>query len=159
MSLRFSGNDLVEAAVQMERNGLKFYTAAADAVANDRAKDLLRQLADDEVQHLRTFEQLLRSVGLAQMHESYPGEYEDYLKAHVDMQVFTQARLQQLLAQKTMSERDALQFGIDSEKDAILYYTEMIRYVPSADQKTIEGIIGEERRHLTQLVGLMQHAR
>jgi len=62
----------------------------------------------------------------------------------------------QLLAQKAMSERDALQFGIDSEKDAILYYSEMIRFVPSRDRATVEGIIDEERRHLSQLVGLMK---
>lgn len=159
MSVGFSANDLVEAAVQMERNGLQFYSTAADAVTRDRAKDLLSRLAQDEVQHLKLFEGLLASVGLVEIHESYPGEYQTYLKSHVDSQVFTQARMQQILAQKTMSERDALQFGIDSEKDAILYYSEMIRFVPSRDRPTIDGIIDEERRHLSALVELMKDTR
>lgn len=159
MSLGFSANDLVEAAVQLERNGHRFYTTAADGVSSQRAKDLLHRLADDEVEHLKLFERLLTSVGLADIRESYPGEYGVYLKAHVDSQVFTQARMAELLAQKTMRERDALQFGIDSEKDAILYYSEMIRFVPTRDRPTVEGIIDEERRHLSQLVGLMKDTR
>lgn len=158
MSLGFSASDLVEAAVQLEKNGHRFYTMAADGLASRRAKDLLHRLAHDEVEHLKLFERLLTSVGQADIRESYPGEYGVYLRAHVDSQVFTQARMTQLLAQKTMSERDALQFGIDSEKDAILYYSEMIRFVPSRDRATVEGIIDEERRHLSQLVGLMKDA-
>ncbi len=159
MSLGFSASDLVEAAVQLERNGHRFYTTAADSVVSPRAKDLLHRLAQDEVEHLKLFERLLATVGLAEIRESYPGEYEVYLKAHVDSQVFTQARLTQLLARTTMPERDALQFGIDSEKDAILYYSEMIRFVPQRDRATVDGIIEEERRHLTQLVGLMKDSR
>ena len=159
MSVGFSGNDVVEVAVQMERNGLRFYSQAADSVANERAKDLLQRLAKDEVQHLRFFEQMLSSVGLASLHESYPGEYQVYLQAHVDGQVFTQARMEQLLAQKTLSEREALQFGVDAEKDAILYYSEMNRFVPARDRTMIEGIIDEERRHLSQLVGLLKDMR
>jgi rubrerythrin len=158
MSVGFTASDLVEAAVQLERNGHRFYTAAADSLASQRAKDLMHRLADDEVEHLKLFERLLTTVGLADVRESYPGEYGVYLKAHVDSQVFTQARMTQLLGQKAMSERDALQFGIDSEKDAILYYTEMIRFVPQRDHAAVEGIIDEERRHLSQLVGLMQDA-
>jgi rubrerythrin len=159
MSVGFTASDLVEAAVQLERNGHRFYTAAADSLSSQRAKDLMHRLADDEVEHLKLFERLLTTVGLADVRESYPGEYGVYLKAHVDSQVFTQRRMTQLLAQKAMSERDALQFGIDSEKDAILYYTEMIRFVPSRDHTAVEGIIDEERRHLSQLVGLMKDTR
>jgi len=156
MSLGFSASDLVEAAVQLERNGHRFYSTAADSVAGQRAKDLLHRLANDEVEHLRLFERLLTTVGLTEIRESYAGEYGVYLRAHVDSQVFTEARLAHLLAQKTMAERDALQFGIDSEKDAILYYSEMIRFVPQRDRATVESILEEERRHLTQLVGLMK---
>ncbi len=159
MSLGFSASDLVEAAVQLERNGHRFYTTAADAVASQRAKDLLHRLADDEVEHLKLFERLLTTFGLASVRESYSGEYGTYLKAHVDSQVFTKARMDALLAQKAMPERDALQFGIDSEKDAILYYSEMIRFVPPRDHPTVEGIIDEERRHLSQLVGLMKDTK
>jgi rubrerythrin len=159
MSVGFSGRDVVEAAVQMERNGLRFYAEAADSVNDGLARDLLRRLAADEVQHLRFFEGMLTSVGLATLHESYPGEYEKYLQAHVDGQVFTKERMEQLLAQKAMPERDALQFGIDAEKDAILYYTEMNRFVPLRDHAMIDGIIDEERRHLAQLTELMKRRR
>ena len=156
MTIHFTGSELVEVAVQMEKNGLQFYSSAADTVLNAKAKALLHKLANDEVQHLRLFEGLLTSVGLAQLHESYPGEYATYLQAHVDGQVFTEARMKQLLAQKALSERDAIQFGMDSEKDAILYYTEMLRFVQAGDQKMIGNIIDEEKKHLSALVTMMK---
>jgi rubrerythrin len=159
MSLGFSASDLVEAAVQLERNGHRFYLAAADEVPGARAKDLLHRLADDEVEHLKLFERMLTRVGPADIRETYPGEYAAYLKAHVDSQVFTKARMEALLAQKALAERDALQFGVDSEKDAILYYSQMIGFVPKRDRPTVEGIIEEERKHLAQLVGLMKDNR
>lgn len=159
MSIGFRGHDMVETAVQMERNGLRFYRQAADGVADGLARDLLQRLADDEVRHLRFFETMLASVGLAELHESHPGEYEKYLRAHVDGQVFTAARMEKLLAEPTMSEVEALQFGIDAEKDAILYYTEMNRFVPSRDHTMIEGILDEERRHLAQLTELLKRRR
>jgi rubrerythrin len=155
MTLKMTGSDLVEVAVQMERNGQKFYTTAADSVASQRTKALLMRLAQDEVEHLRFFEKLLGSVGLVDIHETYPGEYETYLQAYVDGQVFTKARLDGLLAQKTMSERDALMFGIDSEKDAILYYTEMLRFVAASDHQAIKGVIHEEKKHFAQLCGVL----
>lgn len=156
MTMSFTGSELVEFAVQLEKNGLNFYATAADTVVNPKTKDLLHVLANDEIQHMHLFQDLLTHVGLADLRESYPGEWVTYLQAHVESQVFTAARMKQLLAQKTLSERDALQFGIDSEKDAILYYTEMMRFVQSADQKTVQGVIDEEKRHLTRLVGMMK---
>jgi rubrerythrin len=156
MALQFTGSELVEIAVQMEKNGMQFYAAAADAVGNARARGLLRDLAADEVQHLRIFQGLLTNLALADLNESYPGEYQVYLQAHVDGQVFTEARMKRLLAQQSLSEREALQFGLDSEKDAILYYTEMLRFVPGADQKTVQGIIEEEKKHLAKLAAMMK---
>lgn len=159
MGLTFSGNDLVEVAVQMERNGLQFYSKAADSVKDDRAKELLFKLSRDEIQHLEFFQRLLSTVGQVDIHESYAGEYEKYLQAHVDEQIFTEVRMKQLMAQTTLSERDALQFGIDAEKDAILYYTEMLRFVPSAEHRTIQRIIDEEKTHFSQLTGLLKTVR
>ena len=156
MTVHFTGSELVEIAVQMERNGLQFYASAADTVANVKAKDLLHRLANDEVRHLKLFEGMLTSPGLVNMHESYPGEYAKYLQAHVDGQVFTEARMKQLLAQKALSERDALRFGMDSEKDAILYYTEMLRFVQASNEKTVQNIIEEEKKHLAGLVEMMK---
>ena len=77
----------------------------------------------------------------------------------MDGQVFTQARMEQLLAQKTLTNDEALRFGIDAEKDAILYYTDMNRFMPARDRTLVEGIIDEERKHLTQLVGLLKDRR
>jgi len=156
MTVHFSGSELVEIAVHMEKNGLTFYASAADSVADARAKDLLHKLADDEVQHLKLFQGLLTSAGIAHLHESYPGEYATYMQAHVDGQVFTEARMKQLLAQKALSERDAIQFGMDQEKDAILYYTEMLRFVQASDQKLVQGILEEEKKHLAGLVAMMK---
>lgn len=155
MANPFTGSDLVEVAVQMEKNGEGFYSSAAKKISNPKAKALLQQLALDEIEHRKLFENMLRQVGPAQPFETYPGEYDAYLKAHVESQVFTQQRMERLLGQRDLSPHDALQFGIDSERDAIAYYSLMKKFVGPRDEKVVENIVTEERGHFTKLVGLL----
>jgi rubrerythrin len=154
----FTDRDLVAMAIQMEENGQAFYTKAADKVADQRTKDLLRRLARDEAEHHATFEVMLSSVTGAEPPESYEGEHQAYVKAHLESQVFFKARMDQLLGRAAVSERDALQLGLDSEKDSILFYSEMKSFVSASDHPVVDRIIAEERKHFSTLVELLKTA-
>jgi rubrerythrin len=154
----FTDRDLVAMAIQMEENGQAFYSRAADRLADGRAKDLLRRLARDEAEHRETFDRLLSGIGAAQSPESHAGEDQDYVRAHLESQVFSRARMDQLLGQASVPERAALQLGIDSEKDSILFYSEMKSFVSGSAHPVVDRIIGEEREHFSALVELLKAA-
>ena len=156
MSILFSGSELLEVALGIEKNGTAFYQALADKTKNKDAKAIYDYLAGEEKKHLNAFQGMLDSVGKYQPPESYPGEYMLYLKSLVDSTVFTDLTTAQRKAEKTSSETEALDIGIQAEKDSILFYVEMQNLVSPPARRVVSGIIDEEKSHLKQLSELKQ---
>jgi rubrerythrin len=151
MSIIFSGSELLEVALGIERNGTAFYQALAEKTKNDSARLIYEHLAAEEIKHLKTFQGMLDAVGNYQPPEGYAEEYELYLKSLVESSVFTDVAHAQQIAARISSEAEALDIGIQAEKDSVLFYTEMKNMVKPADHQIILNIINQERDHLNQL--------
>jgi rubrerythrin len=151
MSIIFSGNELLEVAVGIEKNGTAFYQALAEKTKDESAQATYRHLAAEEVKHQKTFLSMLDEVGHYQPPQDYAEAYMFYLQSLVDSSVFTDVAQARQIAAKTSSQAEALDIGIQAEKDSILFYGEMKNLVKPADQEIINNIIDEERDHLNQL--------
>lgn len=156
MSILFRGSELVEIALDIERNGIAFYQALADKTENRDAKTIYDYLANEEKRHVNTFQGLLNAAGQYQPPQDYAEEYMLYLKSLVDSSVFASITEAKQKAEKVSSEIEALDTGVQAEKDSILFYTEMKNFVRQPDQKIILTIIDEERAHLRALAKLKQ---
>jgi len=156
MSILFTGSELIEIAINIERNGVAFYQALADKTLNKDARAIYDYLASEEKKHLNTFQGMLNTIGQYQPPEDYAKEYMLYLKSLVDSSVFSNITEAQQKAEKISSEIEALDTGIQAEKDSILFYTEMQNFVRQPDQKTVLKIIDAEKAHLRQLSQLKQ---
>jgi len=156
MSILFSGGELLEIAMDIERNGAAFYQALADQAKNKDTGAIYEHLAREEEKHLNTFKGMLDTVGKYQPPEAYAEEYMLYLKSLADSSVFSNVTQAKEKAKKVASESEALDIGIQAEKDSILFYTEMQNFVKPADQKAISWVIDEEKAHLRQLSQLQQ---
>lgn len=151
MSIIFSGSELLEVALGIERNGAAFYQALAEKTKNKSAQAIYEYLAAEEIKHLNTFQDILKRVGSYQPPQDYAEDYQRYLKSLVNSSVFTDVAHAQQIAAKVSSDTQALDIGIQAEKDSILFYTEMQNVVKPADQQIITDIINQERDHLNQL--------
>jgi len=147
MSL-FAASDVLQFAVRMEENGGLFYRKAAELSDKAEAKKLFEYLASEEAEHKKTFEKFLSKVTLYEPTEDYPGEYLAYLHNYIDGKVFF---TDEVSMTKAIDIASALEFAIQREMDAILYYTELKAFVSADDQKSIDSIIDEERKHFAQL--------
>jgi len=156
MSILFAGSELIEIAINIERNGVAFYQALADRTQNKDAKAIYDYLASEEMKHLSTFQDILNALDQYQPPEDYAEEYMLYLKSLVDSSVFSNVTEAQQKAEKISSEIEALDTGIQAEKDSILFYTEMQNFVRQPDQKIVLNIIDEEKAHMRQLSQLKQ---
>jgi len=159
MSILFSGSELLEIALGIERNGAAFYEALAGKTQNKDAKAIYDYLASEERKHLNTFQGMLNTVGQYQPPEAYAEEYMLYLKSLVDGSVFSSVTEAQQKAEKISGELEALDIGIQAEKDSILFYTELRNFVKQPDHKVVLDIIDEEKAHLRQLSQLKQTHR
>lgn len=151
MGVFFSGSELLEIAIGIERNGMAFYQALADKTGSKDVKDIYNHLAGEEKKHLDTFQSMSNSLGQAKPQETYTEEYMLYLKSLVDSVVFSNVTEARQKANKVFNEIEALDTGIQAEKDSILFYTELQNLVRERDRKVVLKVLDEEKSHLRQL--------
>lgn len=151
MAVFFSGSELLEIAMGIERNGMAFYQALADKTGKRDIRDIYTYLAGEEKKHLDTFQGMSDSLGQVNPPETYAEEYMLYLKSLVDSAVFSNVTEAQQKASKMSNEIEALDTGIQAEKDSILCYMELQNLVRERDREVVLDIVDEEKKHLRQL--------
>ena len=151
MAIFFSGSELVNIAIGIERNGLAFYQSLVNKEKDVMARGAYKYLAEMEEKHIKIFQSMLDKVGDYRPPGTYTEEYDSYLKALVDSAVFTDDKVAREMAEKVTSSAEAIQIGMGAEKDSILFYSEMRNLVRAPDRQVVDGIIEEEKSHLRQL--------
>lgn len=151
----FKANDVVLAAVEVERRGKAFYDYLVSVTTDPRTKELFEYLAAEEVKHEAIFQALYDRLGKVQLPAwSNEPEYLTYLNALIDTHaLFAYGDLSNVKAQVKTRE-DALRIAMGFEKDSILFFVEMKEFVPESEKKFVEQCAEEERRHLRQLAGM-----
>lgn len=148
----FAASEVVEIAIQIERNGLDFYNILGTKTKNNEAKDIFKFLSGEEEKHLLTFKGILGTVEKYQPQGLDADEYYAYMNALAAESIFTQKDLGKSLALKIKSDAEAIDIGIKAEKDSIVFYEGMKSIVPDDGQKTIDEVIGQEQGHLNKLL-------
>lgn len=145
----FNANDVFQMAEDIEVNGAEFYKTAAANVVDESNKKLLNSLADMEVEHHKTFEQMRKELSKQEKIETVfdpEGDAANYLKALADIRVFFEKDID------TSSMKNILMAAITAEKDSIVLYLGMKELVPEKFGKNrIENIIKEEMGHIRLL--------
>jgi len=149
--ISFSGSELINIAIGIERRGTAFYDIMTRSTRNAVARDVFEYLADMERQHVQTFQGMLGEADKYQSPETYAGEYTAYLQALVDSAAFTDDMVTSEMAARAESDSEAMELAITAEKDSILFYYEMKDMMPQRAQETVNKIITEEKSHLRQL--------
>jgi len=154
--VHFSGKEVLEMAVKIEENGLKFYNEAGRATNSRELKELFETLADEEESHIETFNELRKLAGDTgnEGFDPYLQEAVDYLRALADTEVFTNSELGAQLAEKVTGEADALDYAIDMEKDSLLFYYELQKMIREKDRDVLEQLIEQEKDHVSKLRSL-----
>ena len=151
MSIAFSGSELINIAIGIERRGIAFYDVMARSTENAVARDVFQYLVDMERGHIQIFQSMLDEADKYQLAETDAGEYTAYLQALVDSSVFTDDMVTGEMTTRVGNDIEALELAIGAERDSILFYYEMKDVMPQQAQLTVKKIIAEEKSHLRQL--------
>src|SRR5512136_1269312 len=139
MGMFFSGRELLDVAVNIEKSGAAFYETMVRCAKTKKAQTAFKYLADQEKQHIKAYQGMLKALSDAPPPESYTEEYDQYLKSLVDSAVFSNEGAACTLAEKASSDAEGIDFGIRAEKDSILFYAEMQKLVRRSDAKVISS--------------------
>jgi rubrerythrin len=152
MGVFFSGRELIEITIGIEKNGAIFYDSLAGSAKNPAARDTYKNLADKEREHAAIFQNMMVTVSAYKPPETYTEQYNLYLKALVDSLVFTDDKVTRQMARKVNSDAEAVQIAMGAEKDSILFYVEVRDMVRRSERKVVGKIIEEEKSHLKELM-------
>ena len=145
----FNTVEVLEMAKDIEKRGYDFYIGQAKKVKGNLV-ELFGKLADDELDHYRRFEELIKMVKKDTQRQAeyvYEPEVSAYLAALVEFSVFPKGQAGQV---ETVEE--ALTVAINAEKDSILFYQEMLVNNQGEAARVIRKLIEEEKQHLLDLV-------
>lgn len=149
MMYDFNADDMFEMAEQLERNGAGFYRTVANAVADERSKEMLVKLAEMEDDHEKRFAQMrseLTSSEKAATVFDPEGDAVNYLRALADTRVFFEKEID------VSSMQTILKDAITAEKDSIVFYLGMRDAVPAGRGRSrLDAIIKEEMGHIRML--------
>lgn len=154
MSVLFSGQDMLEIAVNIERNGEVFYQAAMNAAKDNSSRSAFEYLASEERRHLKTFQSILNSLPPNPVSETYSGEYALYVKSLSDGQVFKDDKTARSMAASAANDAEVVHLALSAEKDSLLFYWEMKSLLRQEDIPVIDRIMEEERAHVRRLTTL-----
>lgn len=155
MGIKFNADEVFEMAEEMERNGAKFYSKAAEMTEDGREKGLLLGLSLMEQEHEKVFATLRSELDAADAQGQAFDPYDEgslYLKALAENAVFDYKSDPWEKLTGSESLLDILHVAVGLERDSILFYLGMKKLVPNALGKDkIESIIQEEMGHITTL--------
>ncbi|HOE90516.1 MAG TPA: hypothetical protein PKZ69_00765 [Candidatus Cloacimonadota bacterium] len=150
----FSTNEVIEMAVQIERNGYAFYDRALSKDNLDsETKDLLTILKNEEIRHEQYFLSLRNEADLFYMEETQDWEMiSSYIKLITDSRLFSDEKSAIALVDQAKSVMDLINYAITFEKDTLLFFHTLKDKANSQKTKDIiQSIIQEEITHVFRL--------
>ena len=111
--------EAIKMAIQMEKDGYDFYKRAAAQTSSKMGETIFQTLANDELVHLETFQKIFEDrVGKEEWNSLV-----DSSKKYANLSVFPKDLKTTEGASPDTNELDALHMAMNSEKEAIDFYS------------------------------------
>jgi rubrerythrin len=145
----FTLTDIIEIALQIEKNGERTYRLAQRKASDPSLEDLLGLLADEEGEHQRWFAELKSRVGIEPVDQN--------------LEVLGRELFQNILGEKAFSLDDVdfsrvpdiqavLRISAEFEQDTVVFYEMLEPFLEEARTRDeLRLIIEEEKGHLHKL--------
>lgn len=148
---QFSGFEVIRAAMEVEKNGHRFYSTMAQRATSALARELFSWLAQDEVEHLRR----LKAIELIYQEGAFfDGEEEflPYLRRFADNEIFPSAERLDAVLRQTDGDAAALALAIEAEEKFAAYFALAAERARETDgREAFAWLAEEERRHAALL--------
>lgn len=153
--------EVLKIAKGIEETGYHFYKQAAASFNDTSIKEVFEYLAQEELEHLKTFERIYSRVEeIMEPNESYAYDEEvtAYLRAIIDTAVFNVNGITNNGVAGAYGYREVLLMGLQAEKDSILFYEKILGNTKvDMTRKVLDRLIKEEVKHIHDLKRLLNN--
>jgi len=146
----FTGDEIFRISIELEKKGEQFYEALAEKAGDQRVSELCKDLAAQEQQHARLFEDL--RVKTTSRAASRPLSWDELHFAQ--MLVEERVLPDPVEAREVVDEEGlvaALNMAIQFEKDSVLFFQELLPVVDEQDRQAVSAIVEQEKQHAEKL--------
>ena len=150
----FSFSEVIDMAVQIEKNGEQTYLAALDHIHDAGLKQLLEWIAEEERHHAKWFADLKGTFDILDENETIQEMNETLVRDYLGDQAFS---LKEVDFSKVGRINDLIYIFIEFETDSILFYEMLLPFIRDEDTLAqLYKIIAEENGHVYQLRELIE---
>jgi rubrerythrin len=163
MGISFNADEVMEMAIQIEKNGRSFYLHVADIHQDDQLADFFEKLADMENSHIKTFQKFHEEFSSTEK-EGQVFDPDNQASMYLAVMANTHGgegdpQITETLTGKETLE-DILEIALNLEKKSILFYLGLKDLVSKKRGKDkVDQIIDEEKKHIVQLSEVLQNIR
>jgi rubrerythrin len=155
MPITFNADEIFEMAIEIEKQGQKFYTSAADITADPDTKQFMKNMAGMELSHAKTFEIMRQDLTDQEKASDIfdpANEAALYLQAMADSHGQEGLKTPDIKFDGSESPQQIIEAAIAAEKNSVVFYTGIKEMVPrKAGRGQIDAIIKEEMGHIAAL--------
>jgi rubrerythrin len=152
----FNAREIIEVAIEMEKNGEAFYKVLSENTDGAEVKSLFKHLAEEESEHAKDFKEILGSL----FDNDDSSRYElneaaaSYFRAFAKTQVFKNIEEAKKIASQFDTVEEAVSYAIGIEVKTIAFYRELSTTIDKGTDK-IEDLIKQEHGHVARLFSLI----
>lgn len=147
----FVASEIVAMNVTEEKNGYEYYTALAQSAQTQKLREAARRIAQQEKRHEERFQKWLSEMDEHEPFESYPGEYDAYVKTLLENRTFPGDEAARRMASEAATDLEAVEIALQMEKNTLLLLQELRRHIQEKDLAFVDATVREEEDHLIQL--------
>lgn len=151
----FNISEIVDMGIEKEKKRRDFYGLVAERFAGKDMKELFSMLRDWEKEHIKKFTEIRNSIKDIRETESYDGELDSYMRVLLDDKLYNDVFPAKFNA-NVKTPLDAISYGIGFEKDAIIFFNEIMNYTVDARKGVVKKLIEEEKQHIVYLAALKE---
>jgi rubrerythrin len=150
----FTLGEIIDLAIRIEKNGEKIYRKAGKEIANPSLSSLLEWLADEELEHEKWFLQLREGEETEEKIPQLEDMGKEILRSVLGDQAFS---MNDIDFSKVEEVNDLLFLSLEFEKDTILFYEMLGKFIDDVEtNRQLGKIIEEEQRHVELLEGFLE---
>lgn len=142
----FTIYEIIDLAVQIEKNGEKVYRDALKKVSDPAISSMLQKFADDEAEHIKWFTRFKEEVKGEKIDTRLEEMGRAILLNVLGDQSFS---LEEVDFTRIEQVKELLEFNMEFEKDTVTFYEMICSFVQDDETlKQLEEIIEEENQHI-----------
>lgn len=161
MAQQFNLYEIKQIGLNLEKDGLAFYTKMASIAKSPKAKAIFLKLASDEKDHIRWIEENIKVDDLLQENlMDASGAIDDYIRNIVKSGVFPNPDKAPEVMAQIKSDEDGIKIAMQAEQTSTRFYDHLAKN--SRDSETKESLLKlkeQEIQHYRLLKDFLEEFR